>query len=163
MTVSTPLTTDPSRIIGQVITGIGFLGAGVMLARDGMVMGVTSAATIWTLASVGVCIAIGYDITAIKLSLVVVAVLVGVDLMEDEPDAPAGRVVLCEPRPPLPARPNLERLERCRHRGVASGPGGYSCRRAIIGSMREARRAGTKEASAATPASVKDTTAAIGM
>ena len=39
--------TDPSRIIGQVITGIGFLGAGVMLARDGFVLGVTSAATIW--------------------------------------------------------------------------------------------------------------------
>lgn len=75
--------TDPSRIIGQVITGIGFLGAGVMLARDGMVWGVTSAATIWTLASIGVCIAIGYDIIAIKLSLVVVFVLVGVDSMED--------------------------------------------------------------------------------
>jgi putative Mg2+ transporter-C (MgtC) family protein len=75
--------TDPSRIIGQVITGIGFLGAGVMLARDGMVLGVTSAATIWSLASIGVCIAIGYDIIAIKLSLVVVFVLVGVDTMED--------------------------------------------------------------------------------
>jgi putative Mg2+ transporter-C (MgtC) family protein len=75
--------TDPSRIIGQVITGIGFLGAGVMLARDGMVWGVTSAATIWTLASLGVCIAIGYDLIAIKLSLVVVFVLVGVDTMED--------------------------------------------------------------------------------
>lgn len=83
ISVSTPLTTDPSRIIGQVITGIGFLGAGVMLARDGMVMGVTSAATIWTLASVGVCIAIGHNITAIKLSIVVVGVLVGVDIMED--------------------------------------------------------------------------------
>lgn len=75
--------TDPSRIIGQVITGIGFLGAGVMLARDGMVLGVTSAATIWSLASIGVCIAIGYDVIAIKLSLVVVFVLVGVDTMED--------------------------------------------------------------------------------
>lgn len=75
--------TDPSRIIGQVITGIGFLGAGVMLARDGMVLGVTSAATIWSLASVGVCIAIGYDLIAIKLSLVVVFVLIGVDTMED--------------------------------------------------------------------------------
>jgi len=75
--------TDPSRIIGQVITGIGFLGAGVMLARDGMVLGVTSAATIWALASVGVCIAIGYEVIAIKLSLVVVFVLVGVDTMED--------------------------------------------------------------------------------
>lgn len=75
--------TDPSRIIGQVITGIGFLGAGVMLARDGMVLGVTSAATIWSLASVGVCIAIGYDLIAIKLSLVVVFVLVGMDTLED--------------------------------------------------------------------------------
>ena len=75
--------TDPSRIIGQVITGIGFLGAGVMLARDGMVLGVTSAATIWSLASIGVCIAIGYDIVAIKLSIVVVFVLIGVDTMED--------------------------------------------------------------------------------
>lgn len=75
--------TDPSRIIGQVITGIGFLGAGVMLARDGMVLGVTSAATIWSLAAIGVCIAIGYDVVAIKLSLVVVFVLVGVDTMED--------------------------------------------------------------------------------
>ncbi len=75
--------TDPSRIIGQVITGIGFLGAGVMLARDGMVLGVTSASTIWSLAAIGVCIAIGYDVVAIKLSLVVVFVLVGVDTMED--------------------------------------------------------------------------------
>jgi putative Mg2+ transporter-C (MgtC) family protein len=82
MLVSTTAT-DPSRIIGQVITGIGFLGAGVMLARDGMVWGVTSAATIWSLASIGVCIAIGHDLIAIKLSLVVVFVLVGVDTMGD--------------------------------------------------------------------------------
>jgi len=75
--------TDPSRIIGQVITGIGFLGAGVMMARDGFVMGVTSAATIWALASIGVAIALGYEITAIKLSFIVVGVLVGVDILED--------------------------------------------------------------------------------
>lgn len=75
--------TDPSRIIGQVITGIGFLGAGVMLARDGMVIGVTSAATIWALAAIGVCIAVANLGSAIKLSLVVVVVLVGVDILED--------------------------------------------------------------------------------
>ena len=73
---------DPSRIIGQVITGIGFLGAGVMLARDGLVLGVTSAATIWSLASIGVCIGIGFYLSAIKLSVVVVSVLVGVDWLE---------------------------------------------------------------------------------
>lgn len=82
MVVATNMT-DPSRIIGQVITGIGFLGAGVMLARDGFVLGVTSAATIWALSAVGVCIAIGHNIVAIKLSLVVIMVLVGVDLLED--------------------------------------------------------------------------------
>lgn len=82
MAVATTVT-DPSRIIGQVITGIGFLGAGVMLARDGVVLGVTSAATIWALASIGVCIAIGKELVAIKLSLVVIFVLVGVDLLED--------------------------------------------------------------------------------
>lgn len=75
--------TDPSRIIGQVITGIGFLGAGVMLARDGVVLGVTSAATIWALAAIGVCIAVNYEATAIKLSLVVIVVLIGVDVLED--------------------------------------------------------------------------------
>ncbi len=80
-------TTDPSRVIGQVITGIGFLGAGVMLTRDGIVLGVTSAATIWALASIGVVIALGYLLTAIKLSLIVITVLVGVDLLEDYSEA----------------------------------------------------------------------------
>lgn len=75
--------TDTARIIGQVITGIGFLGAGVMLARDGMVLGVTSAATIWVLASIGVCIGIEQYFVAIKLSIVIVMVLLGVDVLED--------------------------------------------------------------------------------
>lgn len=74
---------DPSRIIGQIVTGIGFLGAGVMLARDGVVVGVTSAATIWALAAVGTIIPIVGDATAIKLSFVVVVILVGVDLLEE--------------------------------------------------------------------------------
>ncbi len=73
---------DPSRIIGQVVTGIGFLGAGVMLAREGVVVGVTSAATIWSLAAIGVCIALIGESSAIKISLLVVAILYGVDLFE---------------------------------------------------------------------------------
>ena len=74
--------TDSARIIGQIVTGVGFLGAGVMLSKDGMVLGVTSAATIWALASIGVCLAIGNLFTAIKLSLIVVLLLVGVDFLE---------------------------------------------------------------------------------
>ena len=75
--------TDPSRVIGQVITGIGFLGAGVMLARDGAVIGVTSAATIWVLAAIGVAIYVGSIAVAIKLSFLTVFILYGVDLLEE--------------------------------------------------------------------------------
>ena len=78
---------DPSRVVGQVITGIGFLGAGVMMAKDGAVVGVTSAATIWVLASIGVIISSGYLLVAIKLSILVVVILYGVDILEDRSKA----------------------------------------------------------------------------
>ncbi|MBN2528591.1 MAG: MgtC/SapB family protein [Deltaproteobacteria bacterium] len=73
---------DPSRIIGQVVTGVGFLGAGVMLSKDGVVIGVTSAATIWVLAAIGVVVAVASPWTAIKLALLVIGILYGVELLE---------------------------------------------------------------------------------
>lgn len=81
LSVATQIT-DPSRIIGQVITGVGFLGAGVMMSRKGVVIGVTSAAAIWMMAAIGVCIAIGKPLVAIKFSLLVVLILSGVDALE---------------------------------------------------------------------------------
>jgi putative Mg2+ transporter-C (MgtC) family protein len=74
--------TDNSRIIGQVVTGVGFLGAGVMMARDGNVVGVTSAATIWLQAAVGITIGSGYYASGVKLSVLTVAVLVGINRLE---------------------------------------------------------------------------------
>lgn len=74
---------DPARVIGQVVTGIGFLGAGVMLAKEGLVVGVTSAATIWVLAAIGVCITVAGEFIAIKMSVVVVIILYGIDTFED--------------------------------------------------------------------------------
>jgi putative Mg2+ transporter-C (MgtC) family protein len=75
--------TDPTRIIGQVITGIGFLGAGVMLTRDGMVVGATSAASIWMLAAIGVVIAAGSPFLGVKLAIISVAILVGINALEE--------------------------------------------------------------------------------
>lgn len=75
--------TDPTRVLGQIITGIGFLGAGVMLARDGAVMGVTSAATIWVLAAIGVMIGTNNLVAGVKVSLLVVGILYGVDILEN--------------------------------------------------------------------------------
>jgi putative Mg2+ transporter-C (MgtC) family protein len=73
---------DPTRIIGQVVTGVGFLGAGVMMTRDGTVLGVTSAATIWMLAALGICIAAIGNLVSIKLALVVLGILYGVEALE---------------------------------------------------------------------------------
>ena len=74
--------TDPSRVIGQVVTGIGFLGAGVILARHGAIVGVTSASAIWVLAAIGVVIGSGFPWLGVKLALLTVAILVGVALVE---------------------------------------------------------------------------------
>ncbi|MBN1510157.1 MAG: MgtC/SapB family protein [Sedimentisphaerales bacterium] len=74
--------TDPSRVIGQVVTGIGFLGAGVILARHGAIVGVTSAASVWVLAAIGVVIGIGHCWLGVKLAILTVVILTGVDLVE---------------------------------------------------------------------------------
>ena len=70
------------RIVGQIITGIGFLGAGVILTRDGIVIGVTSAACIWILAAIGITIGTNHPFSGIKLSILAVIILWGVDSAE---------------------------------------------------------------------------------
>jgi putative Mg2+ transporter-C (MgtC) family protein len=73
---------DPTRVLGQVVTGIGFLGGGVILAREGAVVGVTSAAVIWVLAALGSLIGLGHLVAAMVLTLVTVGLLIGVELLE---------------------------------------------------------------------------------
>jgi putative Mg2+ transporter-C (MgtC) family protein len=75
-------TSDVSRVLGQLVTGVGFLGAGVMIAQEGVVKGVTTAAVIWILAAVGSAIGLGFMKGAIVLSLVTVAILVGIEKLE---------------------------------------------------------------------------------
>lgn len=73
---------DPTRVLGQVVTGIGFLGAGVILARDGRILGVTTAAVIWLLAAIGGLIGMGHLGAAFVITLVALGVLVGVEGIE---------------------------------------------------------------------------------
>jgi putative Mg2+ transporter-C (MgtC) family protein len=73
---------DPTRVLAQVVTGIGFLGGGVILSREGAVIGVTSAAVIWVLAALGSLIGLGHLVAALIFSLVTVALLTGVELLE---------------------------------------------------------------------------------
>lgn len=64
---------DPTRVLGQIITGVGFIGAGVILSREGTVKGVTTAAVIWFVAAVGAMI--GADVVAGALAVSIVGVL----------------------------------------------------------------------------------------
>lgn len=75
---------DITRVLGQVVTGIGFLGAGVIIAREGLVLGITSAAVIWMLAGIGSMIGFSFFIEAIILSVVTLLILLIVGLIEDK-------------------------------------------------------------------------------
>jgi putative Mg2+ transporter-C (MgtC) family protein len=68
---------DPSRVAAGVATGIGFIGAGVILHRTGgVVIGLTSAATIWTVAGIGMAAGAGlYIISAAATVLALVILL----------------------------------------------------------------------------------------
>ena len=74
---------DPTRVIGQVVTGIGFLGAGVIIGRGDSVTGVTTASVVWLLAAIGVMIGAGQLKAAIAISVLAVLVLTGVDQVEN--------------------------------------------------------------------------------
>jgi putative Mg2+ transporter-C (MgtC) family protein len=67
---------DPGRIAAQVVTGIGFLGAGTILHTRGQITGLTSAATIWVVAALGLTIGAGLFIEAAGSAVTVILVLV---------------------------------------------------------------------------------------
>jgi putative Mg2+ transporter-C (MgtC) family protein len=73
---------DPARVLGQVVTGIGFLGAGVILTQGGLVKGVTSAAVVWVLAAAGAAIGLDRFGLAVALTVVALTVLLGVEGLE---------------------------------------------------------------------------------
>lgn len=73
---------DPGRVLGQVVTGIGFLGAGVILTRGGQVIGITSAAVMWVLAAIGSAVALDHLGAAVATTVATVGILVGLNALE---------------------------------------------------------------------------------
>ena len=67
--------TDPSRVAAQIVTGIGFLGAGTIFLRKDLVRGLTTAATIWATAAIGMAAATAQYFEAVFTTLLVLAVL----------------------------------------------------------------------------------------
>jgi putative Mg2+ transporter-C (MgtC) family protein len=70
-------TGDPSRVMGQIVTGIGFLGAGVILHRGTNVKGLTTAATIWCSAALGCLAGFGlyWELAATTVLIIIINTL----------------------------------------------------------------------------------------
>jgi putative Mg2+ transporter-C (MgtC) family protein len=73
---------DPGRIAAQVVTGIGFLGAGTILQARGAVVGLTTAATIWVVAAIGLLVGAGQYVEATGGTVLVFVVLAGLGKVE---------------------------------------------------------------------------------
>lgn len=67
---------DPSRIAAQIVTGIGFLGAGVIFLRRDVVRGLTTAAAIWVTAAVGMACGSGMVVLAVALTVLYLVAVV---------------------------------------------------------------------------------------
>ena len=78
----TTTTGDSGRVAAQIVTGIGFLGGGMLIRGPGGVYGVTTAATIWVVAAMGIVIGAGYCFGGIALAVLIVGVLRVVELWE---------------------------------------------------------------------------------
>ena len=73
--VSLSFDVEPSRIAAGIVTGIGFLGAGNIIAHRGRIQGITSAATLWVVAAIGLSIGVGQYLLAIICALFIFAIL----------------------------------------------------------------------------------------
>jgi putative Mg2+ transporter-C (MgtC) family protein len=74
---------DPSRIAAQVVSGIGFLGAGTILLRGEVVRGLTTAASLWAVAAIGLAVGAGLYVAALSTTVIALVILAGVKPIED--------------------------------------------------------------------------------
>ncbi len=66
---------DPSRVAASIIVGIGFLGAGTIIKTEEKIIGLTTAATLWIVASIGVATGAGFYVLAIVATILAFLVL----------------------------------------------------------------------------------------
>ena len=106
------VTFDPTRIAAQIVTGIGFLGAGAIIRQGVSVRGLTTAATLWVVAAIGMASGAGYYTAAVITTVVVLVSLWPLRLLAYRVlDRPQRRVVDVELRARRTAAPVLGALE----------------------------------------------------
>ncbi len=75
LSVGSDFRVDPSRIAAQVVTGIGFLGAGAIIRERGSVRGMTTAASIWVVSAIGLTIGAGLFLEGVFITLLTYLIL----------------------------------------------------------------------------------------
>lgn len=73
---------DPGRIAGQAITGIGFLGGGVIIRYKDSIRGLTTAACVWLVCSVGLAVGAGFYLLGVAVTLLTLTALIGLKAWE---------------------------------------------------------------------------------
>ena len=73
---------DPARVAAQVVPGIGFIGAGAIIQNGVSIKGLTTAATLWVSAAIGMCSGGGLVMVAIIATAIALLVLIGLKLLE---------------------------------------------------------------------------------
>ncbi len=113
---------DPNRIAAQIVTGVGFLGAGAIIQHRGAVSGLTTAATIWIVASIGMAFGCGRFALGVLGTVLTAATLFGLGLVEARLAGIRTRATFeLELEPVADALGGMEAvLERCGVRRVSS-------------------------------------------
>ncbi|MGH9460731.1 MAG: MgtC/SapB family protein [Vicinamibacteria bacterium] len=74
---------DPTRVAAQIVTGVGFLGAGAILRERGSISGLTTAASIWVISAVGMVVGVGYALSGLVLAALIYSMLTFWHRVED--------------------------------------------------------------------------------
>jgi putative Mg2+ transporter-C (MgtC) family protein len=74
---------DPSRVAAQVVTGVGFLGAGSIILRNEAIKGLTTAASVWAVAGVGLAAGAGLYSAAVATTVIILVILAGLKPLEE--------------------------------------------------------------------------------
>ena len=74
---------DPSRVAAQVVSGIGFLGAGSIILRNEAIKGLTTAASVWAVAGVGLAAGAGLYTAAVAATIIILIILAGLKPLEE--------------------------------------------------------------------------------
>lgn len=115
-------TSDPTRIIQGIVTGIGFLGAGVIMKEGFNISGLTTAASIWASSAIGILVGVGFYAAAILLAFLSAACMLWVSKLEAWlPAHTAVSISMGFDKGFVPSEEVLRRMARERDYEIAAG------------------------------------------